>query len=167
MPEKKKKKTNGGAGGRPTKYKVEYDDLARGIFELGATEEEAAKILKVSVPTFEEWKKRHPKFLKAIIEGKDSFDVRMVEGALKHRALGYTHDEEKVFCAHGEITTHTVKKHYPPDTAAALFWLRNRDRDRWKDKQEIDHTSSDGSMSPQGMSDEELQERLKDLGIES
>jgi hypothetical protein len=30
-----------------------------------------------------------------------------------------------------------VKKYYPPDTAAAFIWLKNRRG--WKDKQELDH----------------------------
>jgi len=32
------------------------------------------------------------------------------------------------------------------DTAAMIFWMKTRAG--WREKQEIDHTSSDGSMSP-------------------
>lgn len=30
----------------------------------------------------------------------------------------------------------------------AVFGLKNMGRDEWSDKQELDHTSSDGSMTP-------------------
>ena len=33
------------------------------------------------------------------------------------------------------------------DTAAMIFWMKTRAG--WREKQEIDHTSSDGSMTPQ------------------
>ncbi len=35
-------------------------------------------------------------------------------------------------------------KHYPPDTTACIFWLKNRQRDRWRDKQDHEHTGKDG-----------------------
>lgn len=28
-------------------------------------------------------------------------------------------------------------KHYPPDTVAGIFWLKNRQPDKWREKQEI------------------------------
>ena len=34
-----------------------------------------------------------------------------------------------------------------PDTTAIIFWLKNRQPEYWRDKQEVDHQSSDGSMS--------------------
>ena len=30
-------------------------------------------------------------------------------------------------------------EHYPPDTAACLFWLKSRRPDRWREKVEQDH----------------------------
>jgi len=35
------------------------------------------------------------------------------------------------------------------DTAAMIFWMKTRAG--WREKQEIDHTSSDGSMTPKGV----------------
>ena len=48
--------------------------------------------------------------------------------------MGYEHDEEKVFCNNGEIISTTVRRHYPPDPISAIFWLKNRQRKRWRDK---------------------------------
>ena len=33
-------------------------------------------------------------------------------------------------------------KHYPPDTKAALRWLRNRQPDVWRDRQEVNVTGT-------------------------
>ncbi len=35
------------------------------------------------------------------------------------------------------------------DTAAMIFWMKTRAG--WREKQDIDHTSSDGSMTPKGL----------------
>jgi hypothetical protein len=51
---------------------------------------------------------------------------------LFHRAKGYSHPEIKVFCHDGDITTHGVVKHYPPDTRATIAWLRNRRKQNWR-----------------------------------
>jgi hypothetical protein len=40
---------------------------------------------------------------------------------------------------HGEIVMTPTVKRYPPDTAAAIFWLKNRQRAKWRDKIEHDH----------------------------
>jgi hypothetical protein len=34
----------------------------------------------------------------------------------------------------------TVRKFYPPDTTAAIFWLKNRKPEEWRDKTEVDAT---------------------------
>jgi hypothetical protein len=57
--------------------------------------------------------------------------------SLYQRACGYTHKEEKVFCNQGEITTHVVDKHYPPETTACVFWLKNRKPDDWRDLRNV------------------------------
>jgi len=31
-------------------------------------------------------------------------------------------------------------KHYPPDTTAAIFWLKNRQPAKWREKQEVETT---------------------------
>jgi hypothetical protein len=39
-----------------------------------------------------------------------------------------------VFCYEGEIITHVHEKHYPPDPTAMIFWLKNRQPERWRDQ---------------------------------
>ena len=50
------------------------------------------------------------------------------------RACGYTHPEEQLFQFRGEVIRAKTTKHYPPDTEAAKFWLRNRHPGKWRDK---------------------------------
>ena len=38
----------------------------------------------------------------------------------------------------GTILTEEYTKHYAPDTAACKWWLNNRQKDKWQDKQEIE-----------------------------
>ena len=39
-------------------------------------------------------------------------------------------------------------EHFPPDTAAAFIWLKNRQPDRWRDKKEVHETGDHTSQSP-------------------
>ena len=125
--------------GRPTKYKKEYDKLAYNYCLLGATDAELAVFCDVSESTINLWKLEYPSFSESIKKGKTNADAN-VANALYNRALGYNHREEKVFNNNGEIVTYNTTKYYPPDTGAAMAWLKNRQPDKWRDKQELEHS---------------------------
>lgn len=91
----------------------------------------------VSVVTLNTWKKRYPDFLSSLKAGKDEADSKVGE-ALYQRALGYSHPEVDIKMYKGMIIETEIVKHYPPDTTAAIFWLKNRQKLRWRDQQEID-----------------------------
>lgn len=126
------------AGGRPTKYKPEYVELAFNYSLLGATDAQMAKYFDVSEQTLNAWKWQFPEFLEALKKGKEEADASVAK-RLYHRAKGYTHKEDKIFLHEGEPVVVPTEKHYPPDTTAAIFWLKNRQRDKWRDvsRQEI------------------------------
>lgn len=130
-------------GGRPSTYVPAYADTAKKLCELGATDIEVAEFFDVDVRTVYRWKGLHPEFCQALKAGKDAADDR-VERSLYHRALGYSHDAVKIF-VHGE-KEHVVPyvEHYPPDTTAAIFWLKNRRREQWRDKVDHELTGKDG-----------------------
>jgi hypothetical protein len=48
--------------------------------------------------------------------------------------------------ANSKIGGSLFNKAIAGDTAAAIFWLKTRAR--WSETQKLDHTSSDGSMTP-------------------
>ena len=138
--------------GRPTDYKEEYNELAFNYCLLGATDANLAEFFNVQESTINNWKKKHPAFLESINRGKHQADATVAQSLYK-RATGYTHPEVKVFNNQGEIITHEVVKHHAPDPASMFFWLKNRQPKMWRDKQDIDHTSSDGSMTPRTIGD--------------
>ena len=148
------------AGGRPTKFKEEYIELAKNYSLLGAIDEEMAEFFNVSVSTFNKWKKDHPKFSESIRSGKVVADAK-VANSLYNRALGYSHPEDKIFNANGEPLVVPTTKHYPPDTKACEFWLKNRQPDKFKDKHEVDHKNNGGSFNAESATTEELIKRAE------
>lgn len=121
------------AGGRPSKYKSEYADQAKKLCMLGMTDKEMASFFGVAESTFNLWKTAHPEFSESLKGGKDLVDAE-VAAKLYHRAMGYEHEDVHVSNYRGVITVTPLVKHYPPDTTAAIFWLKNRQPQRWRDK---------------------------------
>jgi hypothetical protein len=117
--------------GQPTKYSKTYAKQAYGLALLGLTDEEMAPIFDVTKRTVENWKKSHPDFFHSIVRGRATADAE-VAVKLRERALGYSHPEVVVTSYKGDVTLTRVTKHYPPDTAAASLWLRNRQPGRWR-----------------------------------
>jgi len=126
-------------GGRPTRYSKAVPAQAEKLCALGATDDDLAGFFDVTVKTINNWKNKHPEFLHSVKTAKADLDQK-VEMSLFERAMGYTHPEEKVFCSDGQITTHDTTKHYPPDPTSMIFWLKNRQPEKWREKQEVVNT---------------------------
>lgn len=127
--------------GRPTRYRKEFAEQVYKLCLLGATDEQLGDFFEVSVQTIHNWTEKHPEFLEARKKGKQIADANVAE-ALYHRALGYSHPEEKIFQYEGGVVRAETVKQYPPDTAAAFIWLKNRAG--WRDKQDHEHTGEGG-----------------------
>ncbi len=123
-------KTNG----RPTDYRKVYDEQARKLCLLGATHEELANFFGVTTVTFYAWLKKHKDFLNAIRAGKEFADAN-VASRLYERAMGYSHQAVKIVADAKTGAEHIVPytENYPPDTAACIFWMKNRRKDKWRD----------------------------------
>lgn len=128
---------------RPTKYKAEFAEQARKYCLLGAIDKDLAVFFEVDELTINRWKDAHPEFCKALKEGKDEADAKVAD-RLFNRALGYSHPEDKIFNNNGTPMVVPTTKHYPPDTTACIFWLKNRQKEQWRDKQETELTGKDG-----------------------
>ncbi|MHB8916547.1 MAG: helix-turn-helix domain-containing protein [Desulfocucumaceae bacterium] len=130
--------------GRPTKYRPEFTEQAYKLCLLGATDREMADFFEVNEDTLNEWKKVHPEFSESLKKGKEQADA-VVASKLYHRAIGYEHEDTQFATFQGEITDReTYIKHYPPDTTAAIFWLKNRQSAKWRDTQNMELTGKDG-----------------------
>lgn len=129
------------AAGRPSKYKPEFAEQAEKLCKLGATDLEVADFFNVNVATLNRWKATFPDFCASIKTSKEIADER-VERSLFARAAGYEHDEVDIRVVAGEIVQTPIRKYYPPDTTACIFWLKNRRPDLWREKREQEASES-------------------------
>tara|TARA_R110000822_G_C15322095_1_gene493809 strand:+ start:1864 stop:2382 length:519 start_codon:yes stop_codon:yes gene_type:complete len=105
--------------------------------ELGATDMDLARAFDVDISTIYAWKAKDRDFSDALKVGKATADDK-VERALYQKAVGYSLPLTKVFCHEGVISTHQMVEHFPPDTTACIFWLKNRRSDEWREKREVE-----------------------------
>lgn len=131
--------------GRPTDYKPEYDELAYGFCLLGATDDFLAERFGVTKQTINNWKHKHPSFFDSLKRGKEVADAKVAQ-ALFSRATGYQHPEDDIKAVNGEIVITPTTKHYPPDAASMIFWLKNRQPKFWRDKPENNDSENDGPI---------------------
>ena len=130
--------------GRPSKYDPEkMPRQAAKLCELGATDYELAQFFEVAEYTIRRWRNEHPEFCASIKNAKSVADERVAR-SLYHRAVGYTFESEKIFQSGGEVIRAPITEHVPPDATSMIFWLKNRDPDRWRDKREVEHSGKDG-----------------------
>jgi transposase len=126
---------------RPTEYKAAYAEGARKLALLGATDAEVADFFGVDVRTIYRWKNTYDEFCQSLKAGKEQADER-VERSLYHKAVGYEQKAVKIFMPAGKdepVYAEYIEK-LAPDTTAAIFWLKNRRSQEWRDKQDVEHS---------------------------
>ena len=126
------------AGGRPPKYDESMPDIAKNYCILGAKDVELAGFFGISEETLNQWKHKYKEFSESIKEGKDIHDSGLVENALLKSAKGFTRKTVKT----SEDGMTEILEEVPPNPTSMIFWLKNRDRNRWKDKLEHEHTGN-------------------------
>lgn len=140
--------------GRPSGYDPEYAATAQKLYDKGWTDEEVAEFFEISVRTLYRWQVAHDELCQAIKTGKEKPDNR-AERALYHRAVGFEWYEEQAIKVKDveyengrklkeseRVEVVRILKKVPPDTAASIFWLCNRRKDDWRQRQE--HTGASG-----------------------
>lgn len=110
--------------------------LLEGWARDGLTNEQIATNIGINVKTLYEWKNKESNISNALKKGKEVIDFE-VENALLKRALGYTItiNEQKI---DKDGCVHDTKRdvHVPGDTTAQIFWLKNRKKEQWREKQD-------------------------------
>ena len=81
------------------------------IASMGLIDEQIAVILDISPRTLNYWKK-HPAFLQSLKRGKLKADFQITQSLYQKAKAG--------------------------DTTAMIFWLKNRQPDKWRDKHDIE-----------------------------
>ena len=104
--------------GRPTVWNDDYIKIATTAAAFGATHEQIAAHIGVHLNTFKKWMKEKEELMSSVKKAKDEADLKVVESLYKRATSG--------------------------ETTACIFWLKNRQKDQWRDKQEREHTGPDG-----------------------
>lgn len=122
--------------------------LLEGWARDGLNDKEIANKMRVHISTFYDYKNRFPEFSEAIKKGKEIIDYE-VENAFLKKTKGYNvsvlknvkvkrteYDKEtgKKVCEYEELVPAYDEVHVPADTAAQIFWLKNRKPDKWREK---------------------------------
>lgn len=149
------------------KYDAKYHpQLVKFMCRSGLIDTEIQKELGIAKQTFYTWRKKYPEFDEACRTSKNFVDS-LVEDSLLKNALGYEYEEQKIITQVDEETgTETVakreimKKHLKGDTTAQIFWLKNRQKDRWSDVKKLDVNAN---VDFENMTDEELEAEIKKL----
>lgn len=121
---------------RKSKYDTHvkpYLDEIQGWAMSGLTDEQIADNLGIAASTLYEYKKKYPEFSEALKKGKDIADAQVVNALFK-TATGFTYYED-IATATGDVVQ--AQRYAKPNTTAQIFWLKNRQPDRWRDKTEV------------------------------
>ena len=155
--------------GRPSKYKEDMDEQVFRLASLGLTNPQICIALNISHATLDNWNKEHTDFRDSIQAGKKVADEKVIE-SLYRKACGYSHPDAHITNYQGIITETPIIKHYPPDTGACVFWLKNRQG--WRDVYRTEHTGEGGGpivlknkIDLSDFSDEELKLMVKMGGM--
>lgn len=133
--------------GQPTKYKDEHCQLVIELMSEGASKAEVCLELKCSFQTFLTWQEVHPEFLEAVKRG-----LHLSKGMWEKMGRKAAFGQVEGFNA-----------------TAWIFNMKNRFgrmdefQESWTDRKEIDNTSTDGSMSIDGLTTEERQNKIAAL----
>ncbi len=112
--------------GRPTKYDPMYCDMLVEHMVDGASIASFAAEIDVSRSTINQWAADYPEFSEALSRARAKSAAWWEENARKLVRDG------------GSSAQSTM----------IIFGLKNMSGDDWREKQEIDHRSGDGSMTP-------------------
>jgi hypothetical protein len=150
-------------GGRPSSYRDVYAEQAAKLTKLGAKDSELSDFFGVSEKTLNTWKKKYPEFLQSIKSGKILADAEIAH-SLYHRAKGFEHEDLDLRVIGGKLRKTKIVKHYPPDTTAGIFWLKNRQPDKWRDVTKMEMTGRNGGpIETHELSDAERASRITAL----
>ena len=123
------------------------NDFCRQVYYLakfGARDVDIADFFNVHIDTVIRWKEENLDFKESWKEGKFIIGMKIVD-TLVQRALGYDYQETQVdqrLNRHGDIVTtkSLINKHMPPDVGAICFYLKNRFKEDWNDRIDVNNT---------------------------
>lgn len=136
---------------RLSKISMDKDKIKK-LYLAGWTDRQVADFLGITKMAIEKWKKL-TEFSLPLKDWKKDADAK-VEKSLYKRALGYAYrdrilePEQTIVYKDGQrtsltynhdkmVVTKITKKQMPPDPTSMIFWLKNRQPDKWRDTKEV------------------------------
>jgi len=146
-PKKKAAKTaKKNPSGRPTKYDPDrHLKIAEDLMYLGANNIMLAAALEIDESTLYRWMDQNAAFREVVTQGRIRADGKVAR-SMYDAACGYSHEAVHISNYQGEITQTPYTKHYPPDTKAAINWLKNRHPDIWNKVREASNEDVAAAM---------------------
>jgi len=135
-----------GEHGRPTKYKKEYDKQAAKLCAQGFTDAQLADFFEVHESTINEWKLKHKSFSESLKAKRFSDDK--VKQSLYQRCFPTELVEVKEESGTMGSKTVTTTKQVQGDTAAMIFWLKNRCPEEFRANPEVENKTVIQNIMP-------------------
>lgn len=111
--------------------------LLEGWARDGLTDEQIATNMGIGVRTLYSYYDSFEQISQAVKKGRAPVDF-IVENALFKRATGYDWEETTTeIDTNGKKHIKKITRHVPPDVGAIVFWLKNRRRDKWRDRPDL------------------------------
>lgn len=155
---KKNNKNTGKKNGRPTKYSKNFLPLATALGELGLIDSEIAPRMGIRESTLNNWKKKYPEFKKALNNGKAIVDREVENRLLKATDDRVVEESELIVRTDkngkpikGNSKLKKIKRTIPLSVSACIFWLKNRQPDKWRDASHVTVANDDVKQAGEKM----------------
>lgn len=144
-------------------YGKDGEDMAKGVYEewiqgdgllkikgwarKGLTNDQIAENIGINRDTLYSWAKKYPDFADALKKTKE-VTVYEVENAMLKAAKGYFVTETKTITnKDGKvIRIEKNEKWIAPNTTAQIFYLKNKDPENWRERNDISLVESNGVL---------------------
>ena len=146
--------------------------LIKGWARDGLTDEEIAKKMDISASTFYEWQKKYSEISEAIKRGREPTNVILEDTAFKRatqwRTVKETTKEPRMDRKTGKIELVVVKeveKKIPPDSTLLIFLMKNRMKEKYGDRQQVELSGQIEANNPfEGLTEAQLRKLAKGDG---
>lgn len=102
----------------------------------GASDEEIEAVYGLGSGTISKWRKFYPGFDKALEQGRTLADSDVLYAGYKN-AVGFEFTEEQAVGGRSPCVM-KVKRFKPSETAAVKYWLNNRQKTNWSNRESIE-----------------------------
>lgn len=145
--------------------------LLKGWARDGLTDEEIARKMHISPSTFYDWQKKYSEISEAIKKGREPVNVVLedtaIERATTWRTVKEVTKEPRLDRQTGKVemaVVREVEKRVPPDSTLLIFLMKNRMKDKYGDKQQLEISGQLDTNPFAGLTEEQLRKLAKDDG---